>query len=276
MLQPEQDTGAQSDKAHRYLANRSRTRTQPLIRSQEIAAKGGLDCYIYNVSRIFEWRRTYKGFGTFTIPKAPSVGDNIVKDGKTVSATEDDIKGVFKLSTPLHIPHSYIASYDKGDTRRIPYVEFGEEIAESIVGNSKLYPADLLLPTNNLENWGVFITYGKKYEELPKGEQNKLMTEALAAHQKRCFEKVLSGDRLYEMSKSKGTGGPLEIHRLCALETGEERDWVTFRAPRVKAEMIECPFCTSEMKPTAVICPSCREIVNQERYEKMTGRKNKE
>jgi len=254
------------DKASRYVSDRNRQRTQPLIRSQVEAAKGGQDCYIYNVSRIFEWKRVYKGFGTFVIPKAPSVGSVIMVNDKPKEATDNDLKGVHKLSTPIVINHSFIASYDKGDTRRIPYVEYGEEIAESIVGNSKVYPGDLTQPLNNLEAWGVFITYGRPFEELSKKEQDDLYIKAMTVHQKRCFEKVLQGDVLYEMSKTKGTGGPLEVHRLCALEVGEERSWVTLRAPRVKGAMTECPFCTSQIKETAVICPECKQVVNPEKY----------
>jgi hypothetical protein len=263
--------GEREAKARNYIQSRNHQRVQPLIRSQIEAAKGGTECFIYNVSRIFEWRRPYQGFGTFVIPRAPGV-NSIIMDHDTRKpreATEADIKGKYKLSAPVHIAHSYVASYDKGDTRRIPYVEYGEEIAESVVGNSALYPADLVNPTSNLENWGVFITYGKPYEDLPKAEQDALYIKAQAVHQKRCFEKVLNADTLFNRSPAC----VLEIHRLCALEIGEERRWVTQRAPRSKADTIECPFCTSEIKPTALVCPQCRNVVNQEAYDKRTAKK---
>ena len=266
----------QGQKAERYIGERNLQRTQPLIRSQQVAAQGGTTCYIYNVSPIFRWTRPVKGFGTFTIPKAPSIGDPIIdkKTGEARKATEEDIKGLYKLSAPIVINHSYVNSYDKGDTRRIPYVEYGEEIAESIVGNSKMYPADLTMPTNNLENWGVFITYGTPFDELPKEEQATLYTQAMAAHQARCFEKVVKADELYPRAPQ----AVLEVHRKCALFIGEERPWVTNRAPRIKADMVECPFCTSDIKATALKCPNCREIVNPDAYEKRVakGRKKSE
>lgn len=264
--------GEREAKAKEFLRNHNTMRTQPMIRSQVESAKLGQDCYIYNVSRIFEWRRQVKGFGTFLIPRAPKVGSIIVDDdGRRREATEEDTKGKYKLSSPIRIAHSYVNSYDKGDTRRIPYVEYGEEIAESIVGNSDLYPADLSIETNNLENWGVFITYGKPFEELPKAKQDELYEKALIRHQKRCFEKVLRADELFNVSPRC----VLEVHRLCALEIGEERRWVTDRAPMKKADSIECPFCTSDIKPTAVVCPNCRNIINQERYDKMMAGKKK-
>src|SRR5208282_5842253 len=166
MLQPEQDSGAQSAAARRYTSSRNRTRLQPMIRSQIESAKGGQTCYIYNISRIFSWTRQYSKLGTFLIQHAPRLNDLILKDGKHVPATQEDINGDYKLSTPIVINHSYQMSYDKGDTRRVPYIEFGEDIAEALVGNSKLYPVGLNDETANLANWGVFITYGKPFEEL--------------------------------------------------------------------------------------------------------------
>lgn len=274
-INPTDDKG---QKAAQYVKARTNQHVQPLIKSQELAAQGGQTCYIYNVSHIFEWHRPYAKLGTFTIPKAPKVGDVIVdkKTGKKREATEDDIKGEYKLSSPIVINHSYIASYDKGDNRRVPYVEYGEEISESLVGNSKLYPADLANPTTNLENWGVFICYGKPFEAHSKAEQDKMYMNAMAAHQKRCFEKVLAGDKLHDLSRSGKQASPLEIHRLCALELGEERQWVTQRAPRVKLDMVDCPFCTSSIKATALKCPNCREIVKPDEYAKRVGKKNVE
>lgn len=266
----------QGRKGQRYVAARNNQHVQPLIKSQQLAAAGGQTCYIYNVSKIFQWHRPYSKLGTFIIPRAPKVGSVIIdrKTGKTRECTLEDTKSAYKLSAPVIISHSYVASYDKGDNRRVPYVEYGEEIAESLVGNSKLYPADLADATSNLESWGVFITYGVPFEELPKYEQDKLYTHAMAQHQKRCFEKVLSGDKLHDMSRAGKQVSPLEIHRLCALELGEERQWVTQRAPRVKTESAECPFCGSEIKPTVLKCPHCREIVKPDEYNKRVA-KNK-
>lgn len=262
-IDPRNAPGHQGAKAAQYIQERTAMHTQPMIRSQLVAAQAGTTCYIYNVSTIFEWRRIVKGFGTFIIPKAPAVGTNIVdNEGKTRPATEDDIRGIHKVSTAIVINHSFVNSYDKGDTRRIPYVEYGEDIAEGIVGNSKLYPSDLAIPTNNLETWGVFITYGHPFHELPKDIQDDIYTKAMTQHQARCFEKVIKADELF----NRAPNCVLEIHRKCALAVGETRPWVTSRTPVKKANMIECPFCTSEIKATALKCPECREVVNQEAY----------
>jgi hypothetical protein len=265
------DTSERGQKVKQYTDSRNMQRVQPMIRSQLVALEGGTACYIYNVSPIFTWRRMYKGLGTFDIPKRPSVGD-IVKEevnGKVreITITEEDIRGKYKVSKPVIINHSYRMSFDKGDNRRVQYVEFGEEIAESVVGNSKLYPADLVNPTNNLENWGVFITYGAKFHDLPKEQQDELYLNALTVHEKRCREKVQKADQLI----NRFPDAVLELHRQCALFVGEDRPWLTSRGKRAK-EMIECPWCGSDVKSTVIICPNCREVIDVERHAKMKKR----
>jgi len=265
------DTSERGQKVKNYCDTRNSQRVQPMIRSQLVALEGGVGCYIYNVSPIFEWKRMYKGLGSFVIPKRPSVGDVVIetRDGKSVEhvVTEEDVRGKYRVSKPVILNHSYRMSFDKGDNRRVPYVEYAEEIAESIVGNSKLYPTDLTLPTNNLENWGVFITYGKPFHELPKDQQDELYLNAMTMHDKRCREKVQKADQLI----SRFPDAVLELHRQCALFVGEDRPWLTSRGKRHK-ETIECPWCASEIKSTVIKCPNCQEIVDVERYEKMKKR----
>lgn len=265
------DASDRGRKVKQYVDSRNTQRVQPMIRSQLVALEGGMPCYIYNVSPIFSWDRQYKGLGRFTIPKRPSIGDVMKEehDGHVVEhvVTEEDVRGRYKVSKPVLIAHSYRCSFDKGDNRRVPYVEYGEEIAESLVGNSKLYPADLVNPTNNLENWGVFITYGKQFHELPKAEQDELYLKAMTVHEKRCREKVQKADTLI----SRFPDAVLELHRQCALFIGETRPWLTSRGKKF-AETIECPFCASEVKSTVVKCPNCQEVIDAERYAKMTAK----
>lgn len=263
------DTSERGRKVKAYVDSRNTQRVQPMIRSQMVALEGGTTCYIYNVSPIFEWRRTYKGLGVFLIPRRPKVGDVIKEtiDGKLVERviSEEDIKGKYRVSPPVVIQHAYRQSYDKGDNRRVPYVEFGEEIAESLVGNSKIYPADLAHPANNLENWGVFITYGHPLHELPESAQDELYTQALTVHQKRCYEKIAKADTLID----RFPDSVLEIHRQCALFVGEDRKWVTDRGKPKGLGTTECPFCGSQIKTTVVKCPQCQEIVDPVRYQAM-------
>jgi len=256
--------GERAAKVKRYTDSRNSQRVQPMIRSQLASLEHGIPCWIYNISPIFEWIRQYKGLGTFMIPRRPSIGQVVVIKGKEHTVTAEDIKGRFRVSAPVVINHAYRQSYDKGDNRRIPYVEYGEEIAESLVGNSKIYPADLMHPTNNLENWGVFITYGKPFEELPKEEQDELILKASVVHETRCREKVATADR----NINRFPSAVLEVHRQCALFVNEERSWVTTRGTQAKnLGNIDCPFCASSIKPSVLVCPVCKEVVDQAKYD---------
>ena len=266
----ENDMSDRGRKVRQYTDSRNKQRVQPMIKSQLIALEAGEPCFIYNVSPIFEWKRMYKGLGSFIIPRRPKVGD-IVKetiDGhiKEITVTEEMVRGKYRVSVPVNIAHSYRCSFDKGDNRRVPYVEYGEEIAESLVGNSKLYPADLAHPANNLENWGVFITYGKPFHSMTQAQQDELYLNALTVHEQRCREKVNSADRLI----NRFPDAVLELHRQCALFVGEDRPWLTSRGKR-SASMVECPFCTSEIKSTVIKCPQCQEVVDPKRYASMKG-----
>jgi hypothetical protein len=265
----ETDSSDRGRRVKAYVDQRNQQRVQPMIRSQLVAMESGTKCYIYNVSPIFEWSRQYKGLGRFVIPRRPEVGDVIKEktaDGKFIehTVTADDIRGKYRVSKPVIIEHSYRCSYDKGDNRRVPYVEYGEEIAESVVGNSKLYPADLVNPTNNLEQWGVFITYGTPFHDLPKAEQDDVYLRAMTMHEKRCREKVQRADTLI----TRFPDAVLELHRKCALFVGETRPWLTSRG-KPHSAMVECPFCASEIKATVIKCPNCQEIVDAERYASM-------
>ena len=160
-------------------------------------------------------------------------------------------------------------SMDKGDRRRQPYVEYGEDIAESLLGCSKDYPTDLHRPTNNLVNWGCFITYGTPLEGLSAEDRDKVMHEAEVVHDVRCREIVLQADQLFNAHPD----WICETHRLAALEvlTDQEianRPWVTKRSAKNTAPKKECPFCGFENKETAVKCagPTCGEILDYEKY----------
>jgi len=99
---------------------------------------------------------------------------------------------------------------------------------------------------------------------LPKEQQDELYLHALTVHDKRCREKVAKADQLI----NRFPDSVLELHRQCALFVGEDRPWLTSRGRRAK-EMIECPWCGSDVKATVIKCPCCQEIIDSARYEKM-------
>ena len=260
------------------MKGRVRMRTNPLIQSQIEALKAGEPCYIYNISSLFHWKRRYKGLGSINIPAAASEGTIIAaigekdKNGKQVyrRATAADIaSGKYRLSAPVLIPGSFVNSFDKGELRRVPYVEYGWQVAESVIGNSKEFPVGLGDPTANLANWGVFYTKGKRFEELPPAEQDKLLAEAEAVHQVRVWEKIQKADEMFHTTPR----GILKIHRDCAKYLGEERPWCTARpTKKVAGVQIECPLCTTQILETSIVCKNCHGVVDADRYAEQQSR----
>jgi hypothetical protein len=124
----------------------------------------------------------------------------------------------------------------------------------------------------------VFIVYGGKFEDLPQEEQQKILNEAHAAHTERCIEKVNRADMLYSTYKMRGKGGPLKIHHECAEWLREnidpsfaDREWITQRGNTGNVSgKVECPFCGSMIKATVAICPNCKNIVDADKYERLT------
>jgi hypothetical protein len=269
---PVNPDGHQADKIRSFMKGRVRMKTNPLLKSQIESLKGGEPCWIYNISPHFIWHRHYKGLGKITIPKAPIEGSVIAavgeKDAKGNQlyrrATAADIaSGKYRLSAPVVISASYVNSFDKGDLRRVPYIEYGYQIAESIIGNSKEFPIGLGDPTANLANWGVFYTKGVPFEKLSAAEQDRLLSEAEAVHQVRCWEKIQKADEMFHTTPR----GILKIHRDCAKYLGEEKPWCTARPiKKVSGATIPCPLCTSDILETSVVCKNCHGVVDADRY----------
>ena len=55
-----------------------------------------------------------------------------------------------------------------------------------------------------------------------------------------------------------------DLQRLAARCMGVKKDWVEFAI----TESIACPFCTISIPSVAIVCPNCRQILNQEEYKK--------
>ena len=206
-------------------------------------------CYIYNVSPIFQHTKPMQQFGKVTIPKR----------------VENE-----RYSSPLVIEPHILRQYDGGDRIIKNMISEGVEVAEDIVGNSKDYPQE---PYNNLENFGVFMTVGKRIEELPQDEAEKILLAAENKHLDMCRQKVYQADQLHSAGK---TAYIPEMPRLCALFLGEEEDhsWVA-RSSKPKSEIEECVFCAFGNKPGVVVCRNCHEVLNQEKYDALKTNKVK-
>lgn len=230
------------------LQKMNRNRAQPLTKFQQQQIAEAKPVFIYNVSPIHEWRKPQGQLGTVVIPKRE--------------------KGE-RVSKPYSLRGAVPRWYDKGLGRKEVFIESGIEIAEDICGCSQEFPVDT--PNNNLTNFGVFITL-QPFDELPKKEQDKLLDDANAKLMI-CLRKLVLEADLLHPATPKWVG---QIHRdalnaLNELEgTKEQRPW----APISHAERGEdCKFCGSKVKIGIVVCPTCRNVLDEEKYAKMQGKK---
>jgi hypothetical protein len=222
---------------------------------RRIVRAGGPSIFIYNVSTVFDWKRPIQGRSRAFIPKC--------KAGELVSEA-------------LEIPPFVVRDFDKGNRNRSQLPEEGKDIAEDILGCSTEYPG---LPVNNLTNYGCFYLVGKRFEELPEKERQKILDEANDKHDNMCRTKVLEGDQLHSAGHSHWL---TEMYRLCALHLqirfkreNWARDWVARRGGST-VETEDCVFCGYSNKRGVVKCQNCHEILSQEAYDKLiASRKSK-
>jgi hypothetical protein len=213
----------------------------------------GQQIFIYNVSPVWQWSRPLLRHGNVLIPKR----------GKPPA----------KVSLPLIIPGAVVGSYDAGNRFRQQFVEDGISVAEDILCCSKEMPG---LPQNDLTGYGCFYLVGVKFEDLGQGEQDKILFEANTKHEEKCRQKVLEADQLADNEKTRPW--ITEVYRLCALFLAEERGdkdaanrrWVSKRGRTSPVE--ECKWCGTENKIGLVICPNCKNVLDEERYEKLRAK----
>jgi hypothetical protein len=218
--------------------------------------RGGPEIYIYNVSPVWTWERPVEGRGTVKIPAR---------------------KPEQVVSEALVLPAIIVRDYDAGNRLRQQYTEEGESIAEDILCCSKEMPG---LPQNDLTGYGCFYLVGKRFEELSKTEQDELIADATFKHDQKCMERVLEADQMADSERTRG--GVVAIDRRCAVYLASkgdksiyERRWVSARGKEHKPKVVECAFCGTENKPNIAICPTCKNVIDQARYDELTKKAGK-
>ena len=230
----------------------NRTRRAPLSKFERQALEQPTDpAFIYNISPIWTWDVPMQGVGNFRIEKAEWY----------------TLKDPIKMNPPLILAKRYVRHFDKGDGKFDHMIEEPLEIAEDVLRCSTEYPQR---DTNNRLNYGCLLLHSTPLDKRSKDEQQEILSEAAIKHEKMCRMKVFEADAW--------SGDPVmrrnitEMMRKCALFLGEveQRTWVTLRGPQKdRSQLKECQFCGFDMKNTAVKCPNCREIVDQEGYDAM-------
>jgi hypothetical protein len=231
--------------------------TRPLRKADKrLLERGEPEIYVYNVSTIFQWSPRIQGRGNVIIQKC--------KPGQ-------------KVSEPLVIPGVMIRDYDAGNRNRQAYTEEGIDIAEDILGCSKEMPG---LPQNDLTGYGCFYLVGEKFEDLSPTEQEKILSEANAKHDRKCHEKVLEADGLAGSEVTRRWIS--DPYRLAALHLSQKnayrdgdksmltRTWVGGPRSGALTPVSECVWCGYEHKKGLAVCPNCKNILNQELFDKLS------
>jgi hypothetical protein len=107
---------------------------------------------------------------------------------------------------------------------------------------------------------GVFIAEG---DEPTTAEHEGAIRELkiYAAAQVGIMDQLWDRDRklAYDMFRPETFGACARVLGL----TGKDKPWLAQGAP---SENIECPMCKTSIKPDAIVCYNCREVVNIEAY----------
>jgi hypothetical protein len=59
-----------------------------------------------------------------------------------------------------------------------------------------------------------------------------------------------------------------DIQRIAAKSLGLEREWI-IKIPEKVIKLMACPACTTQINSEAVICPSCRAVINAKKYKEL-------
>lgn len=249
------DFGVQVTPVQSRMAQLNRTSSRALTKFERDAIAKSSPIYIYNVSPIHHWDRPQGQLGTLRI--------HARKEGEVVSQ-------------PTVVPGVVTRRYDRGFGRREPFQESGMEVAMDVCGCHPEYPAES--SANNLTNFGVFITE-KPFEDYKPAEQNAFIDKASAKLVERLRTMILEADNWWQGVPApvyKGLIGDIHRKALAALNdlTGakEDRPWAPVRGTKITED---CRFCGSAVKPGIVVCPTCSNVLDIERYEEMQGRKVK-
>jgi hypothetical protein len=75
---------------------------------------------------------------------------------------------------------------------------------------------------------------------------------------------VLMADEIW--AKTRAPHGISDLQREACRQLHIEREWLISAKP---SDMVKCKFCTMLVNSDAVICPSCRHVINPEKYKAM-------
>lgn len=194
--------------------------------------------WIYNVGP-WALSRELGSLGSFRIPACPEGEEYVARD---------PIPGIFTEPVPGEHPlHMELRTSD------------GRYVAEQIVGIGAF-----LSKRDSFEHLGVFL--GSQVGPAAKPTKAELAT---AKGKLRLYLEELINDarKAYERGDLREI---VERHRMAARTLKlENEQWYSTREAKARQD---CPMCGSVVNDTVVICPTCRYVLNEEKYEKMKSR----
>lgn len=231
--QLEQSMDKKIGQAHRQ--QQRNVRIKPLVESMVRWNKENC-IHIYNVGP-WQWQRNMGSWGYVTIPRCP-----------------DDAPYAEMLPS---VPGMFHEDINEGEGRYSKEAIDGMYVALQIVGaGSHMSKSNSWIPM------GVFLGSEIGPSGKPTADELQGAKTALFRHYAELFEEAESAIRAGGRMPDIVIG---EHHRLAALKLG--RNDVSWMKPLNPVQRAECPACGTPANVGIMLCPQCRYVINQERYD---------
>lgn len=124
----------------------------------------------------------------------------------------------------------------------------GRKLANDVVGIGQFHTV-----SEDLTKWGVFVAEGQEPTETElKAARKKLITT---------YDQLISEADNYWNQGPSEYKNVTEMHRLAAKIRGQkDKPWA-----RGVQELQTCDICGSQVAPTAAICPTCKNVIDEGR-----------
>lgn len=181
---------------------------------------------IYNIGPM-RHQRSMGSYGQFTI-HACEDGQEYSKPTEVPYVTND----------PVHVDMFQMAHRH----------DSGRRLAMDIVGVGQFHT-----PSEDLTNWGVFVAEDQEPSDKElRQARNKL---------NRTFDRLIQEADNYWNQGPSEYKNVTEMHRLAAKVRGQkDKPWA-----RGIQELKTCDICGSGVSPSAAICPTCKNVLDEER-----------
>jgi hypothetical protein len=181
---------------------------------------------IYNVGP-FRHQRSMGSYGQFTIQACP--------EGEEISIP---LEIPYITNDPVHIDMFQMAHRH----------DSGRKLALDILGIGQFHT-----PEEDLTKWGCFVAKGQEPTE-------KEIADAKAKLIRTYDWLITEADNYYNQGPSS-YANIVDMHRLAARARGQkDKPWA-----KGIEQLKNCPFCGSGIQPAAIICPTCKNSLDDEK-----------